>query len=420
MKKINVIGHFGSSSGLGNTTRLFIDVLISNGFCVVGLDVDYHSGVESTLKSKIPVVTKVDDLPDGLNLIVVAIQLLPVLWLRRFPGLLHPRFINVGLVFWELAVVPQAWKPSLQLFDAIIVCSHFVRQALEVALPTVPTIYAEHPLQLNIATIRASNLRSSLGLLDSDFVVMSSFDLRSDFSRKNPLAVLDAFELAFPDLPEARLVIKANGAQSADKQNSVVARILARAQSDRRIVLISKTLPYEEVMALYMACDVYISLHRAEGLGLGPMEAMAMGKLVIATGYSGNMTYMTQQNSVPVTYKLIEPAQTGWQYRKRFVGEGAAWAEADQLSAVRGLQMAFDQPEQRLRLSQEAQRNIADRQQTSWAGGYFDEMLTLAGGLAAPDTRKRKSLSRKIAMQEVLNATLRRKNAQALFERIFN
>ena len=52
------------------------------------------------------------------------------------------------------------------------------------------------------------------------------------------------------------------------------------------------------------ACDCYVSLHRSEGLGLTMAEAMALGKPVIATVYSGNLQFMTPENSHLVDYQL--------------------------------------------------------------------------------------------------------------------
>ena len=52
------------------------------------------------------------------------------------------------------------------------------------------------------------------------------------------------------------------------------------------------------------ACDCYVSLHRAEGFGLTMAEAMAIGKPVIATGYSGNVDFMSGENSYLVDYAL--------------------------------------------------------------------------------------------------------------------
>jgi glycosyltransferase involved in cell wall biosynthesis len=52
------------------------------------------------------------------------------------------------------------------------------------------------------------------------------------------------------------------------------------------------------------ACDAYVSLHRSEGFGLTMAEAMAIGKPVIGTGYSGNLDFMNAANSYLVEYEL--------------------------------------------------------------------------------------------------------------------
>jgi glycosyltransferase involved in cell wall biosynthesis len=52
------------------------------------------------------------------------------------------------------------------------------------------------------------------------------------------------------------------------------------------------------------ACDCYASLHRAEGFGLTMAEAMAIGKPVIGTGYSGNIDFMTSENSYLVDHTI--------------------------------------------------------------------------------------------------------------------
>ena len=51
--------------------------------------------------------------------------------------------------------------------------------------------------------------------------------------------------------------------------------------------------------------DCYISLHRAEGLGLTIAEAMTYAKPVICTGYSGCLDFANLSNSFLVPYKLV-------------------------------------------------------------------------------------------------------------------
>ena len=50
---------------------------------------------------------------------------------------------------------------------------------------------------------------------------------------------------------------------------------------------------------LLATADCYVSPHRSEGFGLTMLESMALGKPVIATAYSGNMDFMTEDEQLP-------------------------------------------------------------------------------------------------------------------------
>ena len=47
------------------------------------------------------------------------------------------------------------------------------------------------------------------------------------------------------------------------------------------------------MQSLINACDCFVSLHRSEGFGRGLGEAMALGRLALGTGWSGNVDFMT-------------------------------------------------------------------------------------------------------------------------------
>ena len=55
-------------------------------------------------------------------------------------------------------------------------------------------------------------------------------------------------------------------------------------------VLIDEHLSQDQLGDLFHAADVYVSLHRSEGFGLGLAEAMAIGKAVVGTAYSVGCT----------------------------------------------------------------------------------------------------------------------------------
>jgi glycosyltransferase involved in cell wall biosynthesis len=87
-----------------------------------------------------------------------------------------------------------------------------------------------------------------------------------------------------------------------------------------------------------------LSLHRSEGFGLVLAEAMLLGKPVIATAWSGNLTFMDDSSAALVGYRLVaaqDPRQTY---------TGASWAEPDQATAVAQLRRLADDAGERIAL----------------------------------------------------------------------
>ena len=102
-------------------------------------------------------------------------------------------------------------------------------------------------------------------------------------------------------------------------------------------------LPPEAVAALTAVCDVYVSLHRAEGFGLGMAEAMYFGKPVIATAYSGNMDFMTLANSCPVGYRMARIDLGDLRFNRlteAVYRPGEWWADPDLDEAAAGAKSA--------------------------------------------------------------------------------
>ena len=410
---VNVVGHLSSSAGLGNTTRIFIDLLRTRGHPVAGFDIEaYADEVRPPLADGM-LVRDVRQLPFDHNLVIASIDRLPQLWLRHARNLAEPRFRNAALLFWELPVIPPAWIPALAMFDVMLTSSQYVRQAFEGAVPDVPTLHAEHPLPLEVHDVDRTAVRAKFGIPAQSIAFCCSFDPRSGFARKNPLGAIKAWLRAFPERRDVCLVVKSNGPPVSDDHE--VSEILSHVERDPRIVWLPNRLKHVEVMALFTSCDIFVSLHRSEGLGLVPMEAMSLGKLVIATGYSGNMTFMTEQNSLPVPYRLVAPRNDRSFLTRGFAGPNASWAEPDLEQAAALMRMAADDPELARRLGEQARRDIALRQKTAWQGRYIDDMTRLLD--ASTRQPLRVGLRRRILMNEVIDPTLARKNVSALLHR---
>src|SRR5262249_39956832 len=152
------------------------------------------------------------------------------------------------------------------------------------------------------------------------FLFLFSFDFESVFLRKNPVGLISAFAEAFSARDDVRLVLKTTHGERYPRERS---ELQAAVRAVPNVSVIEKSLPADHYPALYAACDASVSLHRAEGFGLTMAEAMALGKPVIATAYSGNLEFMRPEDSYLVPWSETTIPR-GLPY-----ASGSTWAEPD-------------------------------------------------------------------------------------------
>jgi glycosyltransferase involved in cell wall biosynthesis/Tfp pilus assembly protein PilF len=73
-----------------------------------------------------------------------------------------------------------------------------------------------------------------------------------------------------------------------------------------RIELIAEQVPNEQLPSLYLACDCYLAPSRGEGWGRPQHEAMLMERPVIATNWSANTEFMSEQTGYLLDYEIVE------------------------------------------------------------------------------------------------------------------
>jgi glycosyltransferase involved in cell wall biosynthesis len=224
------------------------------------------------------------------------------------------RTYRIGYWFWELPRIPPEWEAALDTVDEIWVASEFVgdafRQVTDKPVTLVPMVVEP------VSPAETPRSRSE------PFTFLFSFDFHSYLERKNPRAVVDAFLAAFPSGGEpARLIVKTINGKAFRTE---LLALMSRASEDRRIEILDGYMSRDAMNELVAKADSYVSLHRAEGFGLGLAESMALGKPVIATAYSGNLAFMNAENSLLVSYRLVDVAPGQYMH-----GAGQQWAEPD-------------------------------------------------------------------------------------------
>jgi glycosyltransferase involved in cell wall biosynthesis len=168
-------------------------------------------------------------------------------------------------------------------------------------------------------------------------------DARSSFSRKNPRGAVAAFRLAFPHETDVELVVKVH--KTDVRSSPELVRLLSEIKSDARIRLINQTMTRDQIDRLLLDAHALVSLHRAEGFGLPLLEAQTFGLATIATAWSGNLDFTTEETSLLVPYTMTTTHDEGGIYGK------VTWAEPDIRSAAAAMRKLYDDPSELERIT---------------------------------------------------------------------
>jgi glycosyltransferase involved in cell wall biosynthesis len=290
----------------------------------------------------------------------------PLAGLWRRPGI-----YRIAVWYWELEAAPPEWAVHAELLNEVWAPTTFIHRALSRIMPIPVT-----PMLPGMAPPVAPDLpRGHFGLDPSKFLFLFLFDMNSVMERKNPLATVTAFRQAFGGSQDVQLAIKVSRGD-ADPEN--FAR-LQQACDEAGAVLIDRVLSREESYGLLNACDAYVSLHRSEGFGLTMAEAMFFGKPVVATGYSGNLDFMSANNSILIPYEMTTLTQNHAVYRK-----GSRWADPSVPAAAEAMRRLVEQPALARSLGERARCEVAETLSLEAYGRRMRKrLIELASGAAA-------------------------------------
>jgi glycosyltransferase involved in cell wall biosynthesis len=323
---VNVAGYLDTESGMGEAARASTRSLEA---AVVPVALN---NVASRLRKRDLSYAGafVDDNPHPFNLVHLNADNMGWFSEQRGRKYFRQRF-TIGYWFWELATFREEWTPFFRYVDEVWAASEFMRASYAASSP-VPVV--RMPLPVVLPRVPALG-RSHFGIPQRGAVFLYIFDVSSQTERKNPLGAIQAFRRAAFDRDAATLVLKFT---NAEYDRAAVRRLHEEAEG-LEVVFLDGYMDRSELCALIDAADCYFSPHRSEGFGLTILEAMRLGKPVIATAYSGNMDFMSDANSFLLPYRLITLARDYGPYMA-----GAQWADPDLAEAARLLRHVVDSP----------------------------------------------------------------------------
>lgn len=229
----------------------------------------------------------------------------------RYPALATVK--TAACCVWENELLPAAYADALRLAGAIWTPSGFSRQSMAALFPhtrLLPHVVRRVPVSSeDMAFARAVFAPAGDGC--RFFSIVDSIN-----PRKNVGALLAAFRAAAKRSGRPMTLLLKQYRCSFDYSGIP------------GVISLDGDLSFGRMAALHIASDAYVSAHHAEGWGLGLSEAMAYGKLVIATGYSGNMEYMDAENSLPVPFRMV-PVSAEMCERLPLCTPAMQWADID-------------------------------------------------------------------------------------------
>lgn len=314
-----VIAHWDTSSGLTQNAHMSAKALAAAGIAVIKLlpdgtlfgrsDVTPEQNGMALARDVVLLHVNADDAPAALYGISGQVDL-------------DAAFV-IGYFLWELETIPEAHWLGIDLVDEIWVPTDFVADAYRsVSLAKVQKVGKG----ISVPEIASAD-RGKFSLGKDAKVFLVSFDFHSSVERKNPVAAVKAFQMAFADRDDVCLVLKSTRFQPEhwgdpfDQWGQIAEYVV----TDKRIVLIEEFLPDREMFELIMAADVIVSPHRAEGFGYLPAYGLLYGKQVVVTGYSGTCDYCNDENARIARYDLVRVPNGRFVYQV----PDAVWAEVD-------------------------------------------------------------------------------------------
>jgi glycosyltransferase involved in cell wall biosynthesis len=298
------------------------------------------AGSESRLRSLVEATSRPVDAR------IRIIHLVPGYWRRRLSTMTGVR--HIGIATWETDKLTRKWLPDLASMDHLVVPSAHNLAVLRAARERLPAAtLAPHLCRDRLEPpppARLAALASFLGIRPNDTVF---YTINAWTPRKRLAALIDGFVRSFRQEDRVTLVVKTSREAQFDDPASpvrdrnashVASAIIARTASElgrappRIAVIADDDLADNVIDGLHTLGHCFVSLSRSEGFGLGPFDAAAHGRPVIAVGYGGPVDYLGADWRGRVPHGMTR-AKNLSRYEWFEDDEGLSWPEPDDATA---------------------------------------------------------------------------------------
>ena len=353
-KGITIIADLTAQVSLSKTMRDFILLLKEAGIP--------HQTYDTCLKPQIPQEDVSDIVTPPGEFDLGRFSHIIMMYRSPLPPDILPQCKRIRLAFYDSAHGIHETLPFLkESGDDIAAMSDFNYQYFKKEFPDQNVYKITYPFRFKSEKATPRNiLRKKYGMEESDFIVFFNFDFGS-YYRKNIPAALRAFAKAFKGDHSAKLLFKTKGAKANPKQVQEMMSEVHALNIGAQFIHISQYLPRADIDGLTDACDVYLSLHKSEGFGIGMAEAMSQKKPVVATNWSANTEFCHDETAWCIPYKMTDILSHEYPVSMK------EWADADIEAAADALREIRNNP----KIAEERAKNGAAFMQSHFSTEKF-------------------------------------------------
>ena len=252
---------------------------------------------------------------------------------------------NLGHLTWETDAPPAHWLPLLHRAHAVVVPCRlnrevFQRAGLRRPIGVVPHVRRHVWTEYSPDDLAATREDLGIPAQNTVFYSINAWDPRKDLPR-----LIAAYARAFQADDPVTLLIKtqelgydAGPLYPQRSTQALAARIAGELQVSLgrplpQIVVHDEEIDSAGIDLIHAIGDVYVSLSRGEGWGLGAFEAATRGTPVLMTGWGGHTDFLGNDWPGAVPYRLVQTVL--WPPYQPSYFPSQRWAEADVDAAAR-------------------------------------------------------------------------------------
>lgn len=240
---------------------------------------------------------------------------------------------RIGYTMLEVDGIPEDWILQANELDEVWVPSTFNKQTfldsgLKVPIHVMPLGVNPDFFNMKINAYRPSQRYTFLSIFEWG-------------ERKAPEILLKAYHRAFTRQDDVLLLLKVINLDPGLNVQEEINKLGLPEDGPPVAILYNQELPTHQMGSLYRSADCFVTSTRGEGWGMPIIEAMACGLPVIATDWSAQTDFLTNDVGYPLQVEKMIPAIAKCPYY-----EGFRWPEPDEEHLIHLMQHVYENQEE--------------------------------------------------------------------------